>query len=396
MDRHDYNRIWGWALKENSSQWIRNLALSYTLLTQRGVIRPINYAQFYQKSTQQRNLRQAQTILKRASDNAHTRAAKQGAKGWLDFSRGDYQASFRAQLGEDPGSFGNARQLDKARWHKLKRGGGEPSEWNKRVFAQYLAALHVRQYADKALNLDVKRIIGQGESAIIREILNAKKGQYDGALSNHLLELEPDKLGHTREALDIIGEIAAEITGTEHNEWAYLAPTLAIPQSHELFKLRTIKSQLHHGLNMDTLVDEGSYVVDALKQRTEHNPSMNVEHAAEWLAESEHIPGSPSKSQQKNLVNLTTHAVNLSEYSPELERLVKRDGISRAGALIGYSVMADPSIRGGDEYMYQQCENLINRFRTPELDEEELMAFRRRKEGWDDNPDWYLDPDRQR
>jgi hypothetical protein len=397
MDKHDYNRIWGWALKKNSSQWIQNLAMGYSLLIQQDVIYPIDYADFYRKSAQQRNLHQYQTILEDVSDEDHTQAAKMGSEGWIGFSRGDYQGSFRVQLGEKPGAFSNARRLDEKRHRKLKRGSGNPSEWNKRVFAQYAAALEVCSTANDVFNhLNVNRIIGQGESGIIREILDAKEDQHTDALERHILKPDPDNLAPTRKALDEIGKIATEMANKDHSDWVFLAPTLAVPQSHELFKMRKIKTQLHHGLGVDTLAEQGAYVTDILERRTE-NPAQNkLDEIVEWIAESENIPGTPSQSQKEDLLKITSQAVNIERYAPELDRLINRDGISQAGALIGYSILSDPSIRNDEEYIYQQCQGLINQFNPSPVGEAQLMAFRRRKKGWDNNPDWYLNINRQR
>jgi hypothetical protein len=397
MDRYDYDRIWGWALKKNSSQWIQNLAMGYSLLTQQDIIRPINYSDFYEQSDQQRNLTQGRTILKAVSDEDHIQAAKAGADGWLGFSRGDYQGTFRVQLGEKPGAFSDARRLDEKRKRKLKRGVGNPNAWNERVFAQYAAALEVCSAANEQFNhLNVNRIIGQGESGVVRKILDAKGVQHSNALDSFVLKPDPDDLAPTREALDEIGEIATEIANKNHSDWVFLAPTLAVPQSPDLFKMRRIKSQLHYGLGVETLTEQGTYVKDVLKRRTEHPARNKLDEIVEWIAESENVPGTPSQAQKEDLLKITSHAVNLEQYAPELDRLIERDGISQAGALVGYSALCDPSARDDEDYVHQQCERLINHFHSSSVGEAQLMAFRRRKKDWDNNPDWYLNSNRRR
>lgn len=393
MDTHDYNRLQGIALTATDAPWNRNLAMAYGHLLQRGVIRLIDYGEFYRNSVQQRTIQQNRDALAEISTGTQKRAAERAAKGRIAYQRGEYQESFRVNLGEDLDTFIGGRRTENARRNKLKRGCADPREWNEQIFDQYAAALEVRRCADDVFDhLDVKRVIGEGESSILTADSLGRHADHltapDVSPTHTVQELPPGELAITRNIFEMIGEIAAEITGVQHDDWVVLGPTLAIPQhDDDLFNISTIETQVRCGLDTTKLAEEAADVVSYLQTRIENE--SGAEYAARWLAESEIMPFSPNKEQIRSITEVTEYATTLTQYTNELRPLVKSGEVSDAAALIATSILSDPPPHNDLGSIYQRGEDLIHRLDPPSVDEEQLIAIRRRKQGWDESRDWY-------
>lgn len=394
VDIHDYNRLQAIALKERDSPWNQSLAMAYGHLLRRGVIQLIDYSNFYMRYTQRKVIKQNQEILEEVSNDVQQRAAIGAAQGRINYQRGEYQETFRENLGEDLDVFIGGRKTEKSRRKKLKQGCGDSLEWNKRILDQYAAALEVRCAADEIFDhLDVKYVIGEGESGII-----SKDGLVATAShipeQSHIEELPPRELKHTREAFETIGQLATEISGAQHNDWVLLSPTLAVPQYDDLFNISMIQNEIESGLNKERLIEEVTDVINLLEKQPNSDPEMT--YAAEYLAESDIMPFAPSPAQRQTITKIGNYATTLTQFSNELRPLVKDGHVSHVAGLIGATLVSDPSPHNDLNQIYQQGEELINRLDPPSINETQLTTIRRRKQGWDETLDWYEKTDRNR
>lgn len=399
IDTYDYNRIRNWAQKSDDT-WIRDGAVAYGQMLQRGAIQPVDYARFYPDHIQQQNLQRNQAVLEEIHDERQQRIAVDASEGSLKYNLGTYQKPLLAQLGEDLDDFSDSRRNEKKRQRKLDRGGGMPNAWNARVVNQYVTALTIRKNIDKNSNLNVKYILGEGETAIFEEFLHVAKTRNN--IPSHLKRLEPgdhiidltrEQFTPTRESLDVVGEIAAKMTGVQQNEWNMFAPTLATPQYNHLFHMPTIREEMRGEPDTDALIEEATSVVDAVERRTDTIPtSREISYAAEYVGDE--IPA--SQLQDGDLRESFGYAAKLLQYSNELDSLIHEGGVSETAGLIAASVVSDPSRHNNEDTVFQQTENMIRRFNPPSLTEPQLMAYRRRKDAWEESPDWYLTTDRKR
>jgi hypothetical protein len=387
IDIHDYNRLQAIALKERNSRWNQSLAMAYGHLLRRGVVQLIDYTEFYSNHTQRKILKQNQDTLEKIPNGKQKRAAIQAAQGRINYQRGEYQESFRENLGEDLDVFINGRKTEKKRQRKLKRGCADPFEWNRQIFNQYAAALEVRGVADEIFShLDVKYVIGEGESMIIDE-----NGLCSGALHipdrSHIEKLPPKELEYTREIFETIGQLAVENTGVQHDDWMLLAPTLAIPQYDDVFNISVMQNEIEGGLNSERITKEVTDVVTHLENQSEKGPDPTS--AVEWLMESDIMPFAASQPQRQSLIKMTNYAMTLAQYSDALRPLIVDNRVSQVAGLIGASIISDPSPHDDLDDIYQQGEKLIRRLDPPSVNGGRLLAIRRRKQGWDETLDWY-------
>lgn len=397
MDIHDYNRLQAVALKETDSPWNQSLAMACGHLLQRGVIRLIDYSEFYTKTTQQRIIEQNWTELKKVSDDTQKRAAKRAAQGRINYQRGEYQEPFRKNLSEDLETFIGGRRTEEARRQKLKRGLGSPFDWNKRIFNQYAAALEIRRCADDVFDhLSVEYVIGEGESAIIRGDEFSVDTSYiaDGNPDNNIVYLPPEYLKFTREAFDAISQIAREITGVQHDDWILLAPNLAIPQYDDLFDISTIETQIEDGLNTENIADEKIDVVALLDKQTEDG--SNTDYVAEWFVENESMPFADSPAQKQGINEILDYRTILAQFSDELRDWVWNGKVTHVAGLIGASIISDPTPHNDLNVVYQRGEDVINRLNPQSVDDVQLVPIRRRMQEWGESSDWYERIDRSR
>lgn len=395
MDIYDYNRLQAIALKETNAPWNKNLAMAYGHLFRRGVVRLIDYAEFYRDFVQRETIQQNRAVLEEASYNDLKGAAEEAAAGRIAYQRGEYQETFRVNLGENLDTFIGGRRTEENRRQKLKRGCGDPFEWNEKIFDQYTAALEIRRCADDVFDhLDVKHVIGEGESPIFT-------GDDLGPNAPHLTEeemspetniqeLSPHALANTREVFETIGEIATKTTRVQHDDWVLLGPTLAVPQyDDDLFNLPLIETQVQYGRDPMELAEEADEVIALLERRTKDDFNSNADYAAQWLAESDMMPFAPNKAQIRAIREVNEYAETLARYSNELRPLVKSDSVSPAAALVAASIVSDPPPHDDLKAIYRRGEDLINRLNPPSTNEAQLTAIRRRMQGWEDIPDWY-------
>jgi hypothetical protein len=404
MDIYDYHRIGNWSL-ESDDTWIRDGAVAYGQMLQRGAIQPIDYGHFYPKHIQQENLQRNQTILSEVSDERQQEIAADGSKGSLKYNLGTYQKPILSNLGEDIDGFKKARRNEKKRRQKLDRGGGMPNAWNERVTNQYVASLTVRKNVDNITNLAVKYVLGEGETGIFEEFLaTARKqkpmpfylrrlGDDDFELEDHIIDLARQEFAPTRESLDEVAEIAAKMEGIQQSEWNIFGTTLGTPQYSHVFNISNIQSQMDGEVNEKALRQEAASIINALEKRTANEPtSSHIRYVAEHVGEE--IPS--SQIQDGDLQESLGYAARLCQYSNELDSLIHEGGVSEPAALIAASVVSNPSAHHNEGTVFQQTEKMIRRFNPPSQEESQLMAFRRRYDNWRNSPDWYLSHDRSR
>jgi hypothetical protein len=396
MDIHDYNRLQAVALKETESPWNQSLAMASGHLLQRGVIRLIDYSEFYRNHTQQRIIEQNRAALEKIPVNDQKRAAKRAAQGRIEYQRGEYQESFREDLSEDLDTFIGGRRTEEARRKKLKRGLGSPLEWNERIFNQYAAALEIRRCADDVFDhLNVEYVLGEGESAIIKGNEFSVDTSYiaEGKPDSNIEYLPPEYLKPTREAFDAIGEIAREITGVQHDDWVLLAPNLAIPQYDDLFDISTMETQIEDGLDPENVADEVIDVVTLLDKWTEES---KTDYVAEWFVENETMPFADSPARKQGITEILNYRTSLAQFSDELRDWIWDDKVTHVAGLIGASIVSDPSPHDDLDIVYQRGEEIINRLNPRSITETELVPIRRRMQEWGKSSDWYETTDRSR
>lgn len=397
MDIHDYNRLQAVALKETDSPWNQSLAMACGHLLQRGVIRLIDYSEFYQNHTQQKIITQNRATLDKIPVDDQRRAAKRAAQGRIEYQRGEYQESFREDLSEDLDTFIGGRRTEQARRQKLKRGLGSPLEWNERIFNQYAAALEIRRCADDVFDhLNVEYVIGEGESAIIKGNEFSVDTSYiaDGNTDSNIEYLPPEYLKPTREAFDAIGQIAREITGVQHDDWVLLAPNLAIPQYDDLFDISTMEIQIEDGLDPENVADEVIDVVALLDKRIEDE--SKTDYVAEWFVENESMPFADNPAQKQGITEILDYRATLAQFSDELRDWIWDDKVTHVAGLIGASIVSDPSPHDDLDIVYERGEDVIDRLNPRSVTETELVPIRRRMQEWSDSSDWYETTDRAR
>ncbi len=47
-----------------------------------------------------------------------------------------------------------------------------------------------------------------------------------------------------RDILNLVGEIAADVAGVQHEDWSFLGSTLALPNYHDLFTIGYLRQNL--------------------------------------------------------------------------------------------------------------------------------------------------------
>lgn len=281
VDRHDFDRLRSIALTDPDSPWNRNYLLAYRHLYRRGIVRFIDYADFYPRSIQREALERTNALLDGIGPSDQQRGAVTAADGRIQYQRGHYQESFRTGLSQELSVFTNGRQTEEARRDRLARGTVDPRKWNERSLAQYLAALHIRQYADDVLDFDVKGIVGEGERTLIRNV--ASESYHIGRLepNQYLLDLPIDELASTRTLFDTIRELAIEIVGVQHDDWIHLESTFALPDYHELFEPEVLREELNTDRDIDALTREVRQVIGTLQPSDDGFSSSRLTYIAD-------------------------------------------------------------------------------------------------------------------
>lgn len=394
MDTYDYNWLQALALERNDEPFFQNFAMAYGHLHRRGVIQLINYSDFYSKSIQQTNLQRNQSLIDSISTEDHQDAAVGATEGWKNYVRGSYLDSFRTRLGQDQKTNRKTRRNEKNKKEKLSRGLGAPIEWNNRILDKHIAALKICRYADEAFaHLNVKGVIGEKESGVISKFLDVApptvNTRYIKELNpnHHIIELED--IDSTRKLFNTIGEMATEKAEVQHNDWIILGPTLAFPQYENLFDLDALEDEREDG--DDVHPEEVDRVVSTLENRVENDPDMT--YTLEYIGENGIMPFAPNPAQRQGITKIGDYATTLAQFSDELRDL---DDVSQTAALIGTSIVSDPSPHTTLNDVYQQGEDLINQFSPHQFTANQIQTSFRRTDNYDTTLEWYEDENQPR
>lgn len=422
MDVYDYNRLQARSLTDEGDQKDHYLVLAFDELRRQGIVRLIDYANFYPTAVQHYYLHHNQALLEQVSAWEHRRAAIKGVKDWTGYARGAYQEPFRAGLGEEPETFADLRQAEQRLRRKMKNGTGDPVGWNEKLLDKAVAALAVRSRADQVLDLDIRGVVAGSEHDILDDLRTVTQPRQDtkpvtdhqatGAESNdtiggylehlaptrRIVGLTPERVSTTRAILDTIGEIATEVAGVQHDDWFLLTPTFALPHYHDLFNFDVIRAQIRHRLDERTLVTETERAIAALDSGTAERSSSHLRYEAEWIAEQSEGFTVHDMTQQDGLSEMVDYAFQVSNYSREIRALLDRDHLSQTAVFLGASIMSDPTTSYREPDVQHRSAHLLRQLNPSVADEMNVEAFRQERTGetWGDHTDWYETVDRTR
>lgn len=398
MDTYDYDRLRERVFRGRESEKIQYLGMAYEELRRQKILHLVDYAKMYPPAVQQQTLRQNQAVIDDTPDRVHQKAAVQGAKG-LEKYWGDHQRSLRSSLGEDPDSFEERRGEVIQQRKKMKQGLGDPIDWNQNVLNEYATALKIRQAANHVLNLNVKGVIGQGDSGLLSQIINSANSRQKAADVSHIkangfmFGFNHRAAKQTRERLDHIGEIAADVAGVQHEDWFFLGATLALPK----FKnFDHIQSQMR-GSDVGSLIEEAQEALAVIDRRADDQSEDQARYAADWMIEQNDLP----QNHHQELTKGFSYAFDLIDHSRDLRDLGEGDDISRPAFFLAASVLSDPTYRYETDNLYRHARDLLSQLGPSSVTETQLETYRQRGdylrgESADTAPDWFEDANRAR
>jgi hypothetical protein len=415
VDIHDYDQLRGAVMEGGSgNEKAPYLLTACDNLRRRDVIRLIDYADFYPAEKQANYLRQNRELLQAASDNVNQQVAATGDDEWISYARGEYQESPRARLGEDVSSFDKYRRAEEKQHRKMKRGLGDPVEWNEKVMGKGVAALKISDEMDNNTNLNVRGVIASTQYHTIGELLEATKSDRDNDPAieglnlgadridvdatylnelnpTHRIEgLGPEKVTPMNDILEHIGEISTNVAGVQYNDWGVLGPIFTVPQSEDIFNIRRVRRGFERN-DVDDLAERAEAVINALETVTEDVlPATKAQYEAEWAVEQSDLSRS-SRPPIRELTETVYQAVESAQYSPELRSVVGRDMESQAAGFIAASVMNDPKRQYDNNSVYRRAIRLVNLLDPPPVSGGELDEIEQERRGdkWTDRDDWY-------
>lgn len=408
MDSHDYNRLRKECLRDKDDyQKAPYLLMAYDDLRRRGLIQPIDYAEFYSASLQDNYLQQNQSLIESTSEQINREVAVKGINSWIDYGRGDYQKAFRTGLGEDEDSFENLQQGEEKHRRKLKRGTGNPMGWNRKVLDRGVAALAVRDRVDQVLDLNVQGVAASTQYDILSDLLHRTESESIDADAHHLRHINPGRniglrpkiVSRTREVLDDVSEIAREITGVQHDDWFVLGPTLATPRYDDLFNFDLINLQLENEMDADTLAEETEKVIATLEEGGDDSLSPHkLRYEGEWIDEKYDVSSSRVGLKSSGLTDMVDCALNLSDYSRGLRSLIEQSEITQAAVFLGASIMIDPTRKSSNNDIYNHSINLISQLNPASLTKTQLekVNTQRHSDTWKEYEDWFESINRER
>lgn len=402
MDRYDYDRLRAEVIagpKEN--QKAPYLIMAYDELRRRGLLRLIDYAAFYEPSTQDNHLTQSQSLLQNTSEQANRETAVRASESWIEYTRGAYQEQFRAGLGEGARSFRTLRRSERTQQQKLEREVSDPRAWNEKLLSRGIAALAVRDQANTTLDINVRGIITGTQYQIIGNFIETES---DGATTSDTADLTDLQAGYrflgidvesatdTRTILNEISTITTKLSGVQYDDWFLLGPSLAIPQYADLFDLELIISQLEK-LDQKILLAETKQAIEYLERVPTKPGTLGYE--ADWIGEEFDLLGK-DKTRRTGLSYAVEFAYNTANYSRELRTVLEETDISQAAALLGTSIVGGQQRASNDKEIYRRGIELMARFDPPSIATEEITAVRKERRGdsWDDHTDWFETVDR--
>lgn len=390
MDVYDYNRLWEETLiPENDSQKAPYLLMALNDLCRRGIVRLIDYSNFYPAEDQQYYLGQNQELLQSIPDQLNQKAAVRASDEWIKYGRGSYQERPRAGFGEDTNGFCALRQDEERLHDKIDRGLGDPRGWNEKVLNKDVAALVIRRRADQVLNLDVRGIVTGNEHEITGGLFDAARPQpstgpapdildtgfniIDADMSHfhrlgpnkHIIGLDPNTISQTRNVLNTVHEITTEDDDIRYGDWIILGPLLALPRYSNIseFDFDIAKEEIQYELSTEQLAEEVLQAMSVLMRRINSGlPANKISYQTEYMIEQYNRPISQTKIPYDNIAGMIWHTSNLSRYSIEIECMLKQGVITQAAAFLLLSIMSDPIRRYNENDVHRQAMNLMTQF----------------------------------
>lgn len=398
MDSHDYQRLWGQIVleRERSMQMIGMILES---LRRRGFLRTIDYGEFYPVAKQEDNIERCRGALEGLPGHQQQQVAQAASKGFIDHVQQlEYQKSFRKAL--DNWEHAKYRKKgSESSLRRLERGRGTPVNRGERISAQYLAALEVRRALDQQTgsDLNVDRVIGQGESPSLAMLLEESSWQVDEEVANvsdgeidQMKQFDPATSGFQREILDEIAQVAREATRTQHNDWFLLGSRLAAPHFPKLF-MESWSQPAFNGGDKDTseIAAETKEILARVERRTQGEQPVHLDNDAEAIAEQY---GISSPDQVDEISAQLDRAADLSQAAPELREIADED-FEAASIMTAASVIMDPKFRYDVDQLYHRAWDTKQRYDPVEVPNHIVKRYskrggigeRKRKE----SPDWY-------
>jgi hypothetical protein len=417
VDKYDYERLRGRHIKGiGQNEKAPYLGVVYDELRRRGTIRLIDYSKYYPKKVQQQYLQQNEELVKEIPAWLHQQIAARGVKRWKKYGRGSYQEPVRAALGEDEETFAASRRKEEGLYKKLKRGGGDPVAWNRKLLNKSVAALEIRHQANKNMGLNVECIVAGPEHKIIVDLLRAARSNKSTNLDTSVLDVDPGDIAtevphakgsdplhsiegiepemntNTRNMFDTITEVATDIVGRGGDKWVILGPAFAIPQYSEIFDEEIIQAQVNGGMDATDLASQTTQVFNALKDDgREDQPSSQFRYEADRIAEKH-------RSSSEDIESIISQTMSMSNYSIELDSLVDENDISQAAIFTAAGILSDPIHRYDENDVYRYSLDLAAKLNFSDVAEAELKRVGKESSGitWGGSFDWVDDVDQRR
>lgn len=381
MDAHDIERLHGRIVRERGNKGLQIRGMIADSLIRRGILKPIDYGKYYTARRQRRNMETIQRELEKLSNQAHENAMETSAEVYNHFHRGDYQRPFREALGTWNSSI-NQRNSISSYKNKVERGLGDPEGWNDRILAKYLAALEVRYRANKKIDLNIVKVIGQGDQHGLAKLIS----ESDLDFKDHIARIKTDsdqhsiqqiyrpnteKTARSHRIFEDISTTAQKITGVESNEWYSIGSRLAAPILPDLFtRLDGFSSSRYSHDEIDAQTRD---ILNRLDRRASDNDINHVQYRAEKIAEQRE----GTNQQTKQTANRLKQSADLSNYSSGLRDLVD-DGHSPEATFLAASIKMDPHHRYHKDDVFRRSVQLKRQLKHIEVSNEELDNFKTR------------------
>lgn len=413
MDTYDYKRLRTKPQKEKREKKTLYLGLAFDDLRQRGILRLVDYSNYYSRKEQKKYLQQNKELITAMPNWLSQKTAKIGVKGWGEYTRGAYQEPFRGSLGEDKDVFSDRRQSAKKRSQGMDRGTGDHAGWTEKFLNKCITALVVRDNLDRNSHLNVCQIIGGPEYHMLGDLLNAARTQpceettidlldvgcgiIDTDVS-YLRELEPNKrvrglnpqkASQTREALDAIGNIVTDMAGIQYDDWHILGTSFVLPEYQNLFNYEDIRTEVYLKMDDERLAEETAYIIDILKRRTEESHSWNkIQYQSEYISETYNTISPRSPLGGTDIVEC---ALNISHQSRELRAILDQGNVSQTAVFLATSIINNPTRRYNEDDVYRRAVDLMNRIDPSPAWENRLEKFRQEEqvETYLEHEDWF-------
>lgn len=377
LDTYDYERVRGQAVQQRDNEYAQIRWLVTETLRQQDIIQTIDYSRFYSASDKRRHLRSYREALESLPEHTNQRIASAALDGYAEFGRGGYSRSFREALGNwdiNKDKLGQLRNYQ----NRIERGLDDPIQFNEDLAAQYIAALAVREGADRHFDeINVVGSLGQGEQESIARVLQ----EADVEIADDVLGLSSggqslravgragiEETASNHRVFEAIETAAQEATDVQHSNWFTLGTRLAVPMHTSLFT-RTRPSKLEQDTKQ--VAEETKAILDHLDQRAETNQMNHVRYQAERIAEEHETTNQTTDEIEKQL----KEAANLANFADDIYELRKTGDYSSEALFTAATIKADPHHRQNTDAVFQQTVSLRRRLSSVTVPDHELTRY---------------------